>query len=137
MQSTRSCNTLFPCADCSTNFDLNGKKLQYQNTVVARLMSGISRVGRRAAKISRAAANIVHILIDSKLDAFQDYKSDAARKMNKTVSQYWMKYGQPCTASIEKSNYGDNEELYVFPGRKLLCPAMKTDVKDKPGCTKK
>lgn len=48
-----------------------------------------------------------------------------------------MKYRQICDGHIEGTNDGDNEDLYVFPGRKLLRPAIKTDVKDKSGCTKK
>lgn len=76
---------LFPCTPCLMEIDNGSKNLQYQNTVVANLMSDIVQLGSRAPMLSRVAAYIVHELIEAKLTAFDDHKKDAAKNFTRQL----------------------------------------------------
>lgn len=111
--------------------------MEYQNPIVAKLMGEFVRVGKKAPNLSRISCSIAHTLVDDNLSTFQDHKRDAAERLDQSVSSYWMKYVHLGKKDIDENSRDENEQLYVFPGRDLIRPPMRTDVKDKPGCTKK
>lgn len=89
--------------------------------------------------LSRLSCSILHELIEAKLSGLETYKKEAAKKLDKFVASYWSKYGHYSAKESGKCVYEMNGEksLFVFPGRAAVRPPIKTDVKDKPECTKK
>lgn len=134
--------TSFPCPKCSDELEAKGEAMEQQNSVVCSFINEVIRVGRRAPLLSRTGCGILHELIDAKLSSFDDYKKEAAAKMDPSVARYWRQYGHfaekkmvDSVADVEGRN--ESHSTFVFPGRTYVRPPIKTDGKDKADCTKK
>lgn len=129
--------TSFPCNPCAKNLEKQGKKLEAQNIVVYELISEIVQVGRTAPMLSRTACSIINTVLSAKMKVFRRFKTEAALHMDNSVSTYWRKYGRLAYNGNGLTTFELKEHSFVFPGRSMVRPAIKTDMKDKADCTKK
>lgn len=108
---------------------------------VSKLMTEIIRIGKRDPILSRTACLVVHELLDVKLETFGTYKADADLKMDQSVSKYWSRFGHFAAKDVYShcagSTFNELESMFVFPGRRMVRPPIKSDGKEKGDCTKK
>lgn len=131
---------VFPCGLYTKKLEEKAAMVGEQNTVLTLLLTEINRVGKRAPLLCRASCRIVHELLDIKVAAVEKLKKEAARNHDRTVWDYWTKYGHFAHRSHDNDDNDEGEDgdsMFVFPGRQLLRPPMKTDGKDKSDCKKK
>lgn len=101
------------------------------------VLKEVVRTGRRAPVLSRRSAMIVHRLIEAKICGLEDYKAQAAEKMDTSVASYWNTYGHLSEKEDLWEQCDGEESTFVFPGRTSIRQPIKTDGKDKKDCTKK
>lgn len=98
------------------------------------------RVGKQSALLSRESCRLVEALIKEKLSGMELLKTEAAAKMDRSVMNYWDKYGHYAGRNeelLEELKEKEVDNLFLFPGREMERTPFKFDGKDKSDCMKK
>lgn len=106
---------MYPYSKCTTDLDVSMNLLEQQNKIMTTFMKEVVRTGMHAAVLSRHSSMIVHTLIEAKLLGLQEYKEQAAHKVDTTVDSYWRKYGHFSWKRNLWSQCDGEQSTFVFP----------------------
>lgn len=109
-----------------------------QNSVLSSFLYDAVRYGQRNPLFTRHASQIVSLLVQRRVESFEQYLEKLSAKIDQSSLTYWKKYGRVmhddamCASMIGS---GDNSS-YVFPGRLPVRQCITFDKVDKQECTK-